>query len=127
MLEGIGHVLDWDQETFMPPAGAGIRAEQLKTLAGLTHKVKTGKKFSNALSKLIDLTSGKVIAKGLNDKQKAALHEWRRDYQHAVSLPTKFVEEFAQLSSRRRSRFGVCPKRKIPSIDLLLSWKKSFR
>jgi carboxypeptidase Taq len=100
VLEGISHALDWDQETFMPPDGAGIRAEQLKTLAGLIHKEKTGKKFSNALSKLIDLTSGKVIAKGLNDKQKAALHEWRRDYRHAVSLPTKFVEEFAQLSSQ---------------------------
>lgn len=100
VLEGIVHVLDWDHETFMPPAGAGIRAEQLKTLAGLVHKEKTGKKFSNALSKLIDLTSGKIIVKGLNDRQEAALHEWHRDYRHAVSLPTKFVEEFAQLSSQ---------------------------
>lgn len=100
LLTGIAHLLDWDHETFMPSGAAGIRAEQLKTLAGLIHKEKTGKKFSNALSKLIDLTSGKVIANGLDDRQQAALREWRRDYQHAVSLPTKFVEEFAQLTSQ---------------------------
>lgn len=100
VLEGISHVLDWDHETYMPSGGSAIRAEQLKTMAGLIHKERTGKKFSNALGKLIDLKSGKVLAKGLDDRQKAALHEWRRDYKHAVSLPTKFVEEFAQLSSQ---------------------------
>lgn len=99
-LQGIAHLLDWDQETYMPSAASEIRAEQLKTLAGIIHKEKTGRKFSNALSKLIDIKSGKIIAKGLDNKQTAALCEWLRDYRQDVALPTKFVEEFAQLTSQ---------------------------
>lgn len=99
-LQGIAHLLDWDQETYMPSDAGGIRAEQLKVLAGVIHKEKTGRKFSNALKKLIDLNTGKVIAQGLEKSQEAALHEWLRDYRHATALPTKFVEEFTQLTAQ---------------------------
>ncbi len=58
VLSGISHLLDWDQETYMPPAGGPIRAEQLKVLAGMIHKEKTGPKFANALKKLIDIKTG---------------------------------------------------------------------
>jgi len=109
-LRGIAHLLDWDQETHMPPAAANIRSEQMKTLAGIIHKEKTGRKFANALSKLIDIESGRVHAKGLDDKQTAALREWRRDYRHAVSLPTKFVEDFAKLSSQSITVWQQCKK-----------------
>lgn len=50
ILSGISSLLDWDQETHMPPAGAGIRSEQLKVLAGLTHKAKTNPSFAKDLS-----------------------------------------------------------------------------
>jgi len=100
VLDGVTSLLDWDQETYMPPDGAGIRAEQLKTLAGITHQMKTSKKFSNALEKLIEVESGKIIGKNLDDAQKSALRCWRRDYLLAKALPTKFVEEFAQLTSQ---------------------------
>lgn len=99
-LGGIGSLLGWDQETYMPPDGAEIRGEQLKTLAGLVHREKTSKKFANALSKLIDLKSGKIIAKDLKPEQQAAARMWRRDYNHDTALPHKFVEQFAKLSSQ---------------------------
>ena len=99
-LTGIAFLLEWDQETYMPPAGAGIRSEQLKTLAGLTHKEKTSKKYAKALSRLIDLPSGKILSDHLPPPQQAALREWRRDYFHDTALPTKFVKDFAKLSSQ---------------------------
>ena len=34
----IGALVSWDQETYMPPAGAAFRAEQLGLLAELHHK-----------------------------------------------------------------------------------------
>lgn len=74
-LAGVSSLLEWDHETYMPPAAAGIRAEQLKALAGIVHKEKTSKKFANALGKLIDIKSGKVLAQGLPEKQQAALKE----------------------------------------------------
>lgn len=100
ILSGISSLLDWDQETHMPPAGAGIRSEQLKVLAGLTHKAKTNPSFAKDLSKLIDLKKGTIIAKGLTAKQKAALKVWRRDYVQESCFPSSFVEESAQLCSQ---------------------------
>lgn len=100
ILSGISSVLDWDQETYMPPGGANNRASQLEILAGIIHSEKTGKKFTNALSKLIDIPSGKVRVKGLTAAQTAALREWRRDYMKETVLPKRFVEEFAKLTSQ---------------------------
>lgn len=100
VLSGILSVLHWDQETYMPIGGTGIRSTQLETLTGIIHTEKTGKKFSNALSKLIDITSGKLKAKGLSDAQAASLREWRHDYLKETALPKKFVEEFAKLTSQ---------------------------
>jgi carboxypeptidase Taq len=99
-LQGISSLLDWDQETYMPADGAGIRAEQLKMLAGLVHKIKTGPAFKKTLGKLIDIESGEIIASHLSDPQKAALKEWRRGYVLDKALPKKFVEEFAALTSQ---------------------------
>lgn len=100
ILQGIASLLDWDQETYMPPGAAEIRSEQLKTIAGLVHREKTGKKFSTALSKLVDIQTGQMKAKGLTDAQNAAIREWKRDYVNDTALPASFVEEFAQLTSQ---------------------------
>lgn len=100
VLSGISHHLQWDQETYMPSGAAGIRAEQLKLLAGLVHKEKTGAKFAKALGKLIDIPSGELIATDLEPAQKAALREWRRDFIRDTALPAKFVKDLAKLSSQ---------------------------
>ena len=99
-LSGISSLLEWDHETYMPTGASSIWSEQLKVLAGLVHKEKTSKKFSNALSKLIDLKTGKILADDLSQEQQAALREWHRDYKRDVALPDEFVEEFAQLASQ---------------------------
>lgn len=100
ILQGVTALLDWDQETYMPPGGASIRSEQLKTLAGIIHREKTSRKFTTALSKLIDIKTGKIQAQDLSQPQQAAILEWRRDYIHDTALPTKFVEDFAKLTSQ---------------------------
>lgn len=100
ILQGVTSLLDWDQETYMPPDGVGIRSEQLKILAGITHQQKIGPKFAKALDKLIDLKSGTLKDTSLSDEQKAALRVWRRDFLIEKALPKKFVEEFAQLTAQ---------------------------
>jgi len=84
----------------MPKEAAEIRGDQLQILAGIIHREKTGKKFVNALAKLVDLKTGKVLSKALDARQKAALREWHRDWRIDHALPAKFVEEFAKLSSQ---------------------------
>lgn len=100
VLGGISHLLDWDQETYMPAGASEIRAEQLKVIAGLIHQIKTGKKFSDSLSKLIDIKTGKVLVRGLAANKTAALKEWRKEYIKAKALPKFFVEDYAQMSSQ---------------------------
>ncbi|CCB85689.1 MULTISPECIES: carboxypeptidase M32 [Parachlamydia] len=100
ILEGIDSLLHWDQETYMPEDAAAIRAEQQKIMAGLVHKGRIAKPFVNALAKLIDIKTGKVLVKGLGSAKNAALKVWRREYLKETALPTQFVEDFAKLTSQ---------------------------
>lgn len=100
VLQGISSLLDWDQETYMPSGAAIIRSEQLKTLAGITHREKTSRKFATALGKLIDIKTGNDVSSLLTPEQQAAVKEWWKDYHHDTALPSKFVEEFAKLQSQ---------------------------
>jgi len=45
-------VLNWDQETYMPPKGATFRAQQLSTLAGIGHELATSKELGEILNTL---------------------------------------------------------------------------
>jgi len=99
ILSGISSLLNWDQETYMPPGAASIRALQESTLAGIIHEQKSNKKFRSSLAKLIDIPTGTILAKDLSQEKQAALKQWRRDYIKDHALPKKFVTEFAKLSS----------------------------
>jgi carboxypeptidase Taq len=111
-LQGIESILHWDQETYMPEEATAIRAEQLKTLAGIIHKERTSKTFASALSRLIDLQSGSLINDALSDPQKAALGEWRRSFIRDTALPASFVEEFASLCSQSMHVWAKAKKEK---------------
>jgi carboxypeptidase Taq len=114
-LQGIGRLLEWDQETHMPPGAAPIRAEQLKVLSGLSHELFTSKKFRDALARLIDLDTGD-FKQDLSPEKKSAVKEWRRDFLIATKLPKAFVEKMALLTSesimvwaeaRRENKFNL--------------------
>ncbi|MBS0615950.1 MAG: carboxypeptidase M32 [Verrucomicrobia bacterium] len=96
MMRGL---LDWDQETMMPPAAAYIRADAFATCATHIHKLTTGVKFTHLLSQLIDLESGQVLSSDMDAAQKAVLRELRRDHLRAIKLPPAFVKNFAHASS----------------------------
>ncbi len=99
LLTTICQLLEWDQETYMPPDAIGIRALQNELLASLTHKQKTSPAFTKALGKLIDLSTGTVIDSSLTPPQIAALREWRRSYLTDKKLPAAFVKSFAKTTS----------------------------
>jgi carboxypeptidase Taq len=44
-------VLGWDQQTYMPPGGAGARAMQLATLSRLAHEHFVSEELQDALEK----------------------------------------------------------------------------
>lgn len=131
-LHGIASLLEWDHETYMPEGAAPIRAEQIKTLAGLVHQGKTSKEYEKALGALIDIKTGKIKANTLPLPKQRALVMWRRDFIKAKALPTAFVEEFAQISSEatsawRRAREKSSFKEFVPYLKKIvaLSRKKA--
>ncbi len=99
ILSSIAHLLEWDQETYMPSDGIQLRLEQMKMISHLIHSSATGKTFSNALTKLIDLRTAKVKRKGLTPSQCAALREWLKEWRRGSKLPTAFVTRLSETTT----------------------------
>ena len=51
-IQNAAALLNWDQETYMPPKGAAFRAQQLSTLAGIAHELATSKELGDLLEAL---------------------------------------------------------------------------
>lgn len=100
VLKGISHLLDWDQETYMPEGASAIRAEQFEVLSGIIHAKSTSSEFKNALEKLIDIETGTLKSDQFDPKQKASLREWRKDFRQETCLPEQFIKDFAKLTSQ---------------------------
>ncbi len=87
-------VLNWDQQTYMPPGGAEHRAQQLSTLSGLSHTWFTGDKTRN----LLDAAAPEAGAQGDDSDDAALVKIVRRDYEKSRKLPNDFVAEFTHAS-----------------------------
>jgi carboxypeptidase Taq len=91
-------VLDWDQETYMPPGGVAARSDQLSTLLRLSHVRFTADEVGDLLGRLEDETSDRPF-----DSYEASLvRVTRRDYEQERKLPPDLVAEAARASSAAR-------------------------
>ena len=110
-LADLGHaqgMLSWDQETYMPPRGAGPRARSLGTLAGIYHERLT----DPALVALVE----KLRAGDLQGDAEINLRYMERDQRRALKIPRELVVELSQTQSlaheawveaRRKSDFSL--------------------
>lgn len=106
LWKSISQLLEWDQETHMPKDAFQFRSDQIELLSGKIHEEKTNPEFKKALVKLIDLDSGKILAKDLTFAEERCLVRWRRDYLLESKLPEKFVKKFARLTSEAMTIWG---------------------
>jgi len=94
-LSSISQLLSWDQETYMPPAGAAFRAEQSSLMAELHHKHATDKRVGDLIAACEEdknlLSNGAVAAN---------MREFRRDYDRLTKLPSSLVAELAKVGSQ---------------------------
>ncbi len=94
-LRAAAAVLRWDQETYMPPAGAAGRAEQLGTLMRLAHELLVSPRTRDLLA----------AAEGVLDRLDPDSDEarmvvmTRRDYDRLSRLPAEFVAARARAAS----------------------------
>ena len=92
-LGGAQAILNWDQQTYMPPKAAEMRGQQLATLNKIAHEIGT----SPELGKLLD--DLRPYAETLDpDSDDARLIKFAiRDYERATRIPPEFVVEQAQV------------------------------
>jgi len=93
-LGAVDALLNWDQETYMPPAGGAARADQQAMISALTHEKRTSALIGDLLRTCesdAELKSDEAIA--------ANLKLIRRDYDRATKLPTDLVAEIARTQS----------------------------
>jgi carboxypeptidase Taq len=97
-LNKIVRLLSWDQQTVMPPAGTGHRADQLATVQQLSHELFTAPEVGGWLEEL-----GPVEDSLDPDSDDAAtIRLARRDYEKAVNVPASLRAAMARAAAEAR-------------------------
>src|SRR5438105_10715572 len=94
-LEALEHamsILRADEATNMPSGGGEKRAEAVSSLAGMYHAQATAPEIADWIDK--------AAAEGLDDDQRRALAEFRRQYTNMTCLPSAFVEKQVETTMR---------------------------
>jgi carboxypeptidase Taq len=91
-LEAARQLLEWDQETCMPPLGAEARARVLGTLAGVDHERLTAPALAEAVA---EVAAGALPG----DEWEAQAREAQRRIRRATALPRRLAEELAEAAS----------------------------
>lgn len=113
-LGAVGQLLDWDQETYMPPNGVTGRAEQVGLIAALAHE------------HLVADETRALIASAEADAEDAVAHtnlrETKRTLARAVALPTDLVRRIAVTTSLAKDAWSKArAANDFPSFAPLLS------
>jgi carboxypeptidase Taq len=132
-LQGAITLLTWDQETYLPKAGAEARGEQLSALQGLYHEKLTAPELGDAIleaeSRLLSPALSPAGGEGDEATFRAALRALRFDRDRAVRVPSRLVRELARRQStalvawreaRDEDRFG----RFAPELEQLLALRR---
>jgi carboxypeptidase Taq len=115
-----GAVLGWDQQTYMPRAGAESRGQQLGTLGKIAHEKFTDEKVGKLLDELKD-------AFDPESDEFALIRVTRRNYDKGTRVPSAFVAEQAEVTAaaheawveaRSKSKYSIFESRLAKVMDL---------
>ena len=96
-------LLDWDQNTNMPPGGAAARGRQMATLGRLAHE----KLIDPAVGKLLDDLKPMEEDLGFDNDDAALIRATRREYERLAKIPPALT---ARLSAHRAESYAVWAK-----------------
>ena len=97
-VHAVSRLLMWDQQTMMPVAGAGIRAEHAATLRRLAHERFTGRETG----RLLDELRAREDSLDPDSDDACLIRITRRDYEKEVRVPTELRAEMARAASQAR-------------------------
>jgi len=98
LVSDLGHaaaLLGWDQQTYMPPGGAGARAMQLATLSTLAHE----NFVSDEMGAAIEGARSEVEGLDPDSDDARLVKKVDRDYQKEVKVPSSWVAEYSRVTA----------------------------
>src|SRR3974390_1516432 len=87
LLASCSDLLAWDEETYVPPAGVGPRAEQMALMAGLLHD----RTADPRVGELLATVEGSALLADPESPAAVNVRELRRVYDRAPRLPRSLV------------------------------------
>ncbi len=109
VLDSALGIVDWDLDTYMPPAAIELRSEQLSLLNRLLHEMRSSPEVGELLTQV------EKNKESLNEVQKRNVFLMRRKHDIATKIPSELVGE---LSKQKAIATDVWKKAKAIS-----SWK----
>jgi len=106
VLNSCAAVLSWDQHTYMPTRGAGLRGEQMAFLASLSHQKFTDPKNGELLAAV----EGSDLVKEPDTDAAANVREIRRAYDRATKIPASLVDELARVTTAAQQAWEQAKK-----------------
>ncbi len=112
-------VLQWDQETYLPPKGADARGRQLATLSEVAHEMFTSEKVGGLLQEL--------LSKDLPGDQKRNVELSWDDFSRLKKLTPEFVRKMSEsisasfhawVEARRQNDFKIFEPKLAPLVEL---------
>jgi carboxypeptidase Taq len=97
-LHRVMRLLGWDQQTKMPAAGAGHRAEQLGTLQLLSHQLFV----ADETGRLLEAAARETESLAPDSDDAALIRVVRREYDKAVRVPPELRAEMARAAAEAR-------------------------
>jgi len=95
-LQRASAVLEWDQQTQMPPGGAEARAGQLATLARISHEIF----ISERTARLLEDAARELDSAAYDSDEASMVRVTQLDYEEAVKLPADHVAAVSEATSR---------------------------
>ena len=93
-LENASAVLEWDQQTYMPPGGITARGNQIGTLSSLAHSKFVSEEVGSLLEDLVPYAD----ALDPETDEACLIKVTEREYQKQTKVPSDFVAEFSKIT-----------------------------
>jgi carboxypeptidase Taq len=98
-LERLSRVLNWDQQTMMPPEGWRHRGDHLATLRRITHETL----IADETGRLLEELRGLEDSLDQDSDDAALIRVARRDYEKCVRVPTELRAEMTRAEAEART------------------------
>lgn len=94
-LHKVGQLLDWDQQTMMPPRGAIARADAIGTVQRISHEMF----IADETGRLLEAAAQRLNGAAFDSDDASLVRVIRRQWEKARRVPSELASELARAAS----------------------------